>query len=311
MTETSRPQEGRVAIITGAGRGIGREHALAYANAGASVVVNDFGGAGDGTGGSQAPAEQVAEEIRAAGGKAIANYDDVSEPESSENLIKAAIDEFGRLDVLVNNAGILRDRTLLNTSVEDWDSVVKVHLRGMFLTSKAAGNYWRDRSKAGDEVAARIINTTSGSGLFGNFGQANYAAAKAGIASLTLVSALELERYGVTANAIAPVAKTRLTASAGMAAEIDEGFDPYAPEHVSPLVLWLGSREAGNVTGRVFSVIGGYVGVVEGWNIGPTLFEEDGPLSYERIAAELPQVIEKARPNAVVYEAHPYGKKKA
>ena len=311
MTEASRPQEGRVAIITGAGRGIGREHALAYAKAGASVVVNDFGGAGDGTGGSHSPAEQVAEEIRAAGGKAVANYDDVSEPESSENLIKTAVDEFGRLDVLVNNAGILRDRTLLNTSVEDWDSVVKVHLRGMFLTSKAAGNHWRERSKAGEEVSGRIINTTSGSGLFGNFGQANYAAAKAGVAAMTIVAALELERYGVTVNAIAPVAKTRLTASAGMEAELADGFDPYDPKHVSPVVLWLGSPEAGGVTGRVFSVIGGYVGVADGWSITSQLFQEDGPLTYERIAAELPGVVGGAKPKSHPSDAHPYGRKRS
>ncbi|MDP3893358.1 SDR family oxidoreductase, partial [Nocardioides sp.] len=306
--ELSCPQDGRVAIITGAGRGIGREHALAYARAGASVIVNDFGGAGDGSGGSTTPAEQVVEEIRALGQAAVASYDDVSEPDGAEALVKTSIAEFGRLDVLVNNAGILRDRTLLNTSVEDWDAVVKVHLRGMFLTSKAAGLYWRDQSKAGADVSGRIINTSSGSGLFGNFGQANYAAAKAGIASLTIVSAMELERYGVTVNAIAPVAKTRLTAGAGMDPNLAAGFDPYDPQHVAPLVLWLGSREAGEVTGRVFTVVGGFVGVVEGWNLGPQLLEEGAGLSYERIAAELPGVIDKARPNASVFASHPYGK---
>ncbi|TQM11245.1 SDR family oxidoreductase [Pseudonocardia kunmingensis] len=308
MSETSRPLADRVAIITGAGRGIGREHALAYARAGAAVVVNDLGGGGDGTGGSTGPAADVVAEIEAEGGSAVSNGDDISRPESAARLVHTAVEEFGRLDVLVNNAGILRDKTLLNTSLEDWEAVLGVHLRGTFLTSQAAGRYWRDRAKESGPVDARIINTSSGSGLFGNFGQSNYASAKAGIASLTIVTSLELGRYGVTANAIAPVAKTRLLASTGRIEEtVSEGFDPYDPKHVSPLVVWLGSPESRDVTGRVFSVVGGYVGVVEGWHIGPTLHHE-GPLTFDEISKELPEVLAAARPNATPRESHPYAR---
>jgi NAD(P)-dependent dehydrogenase (short-subunit alcohol dehydrogenase family) len=269
--------------------------------------VNDLGGAGDGTGSSAEPAAEVAALIQAEGGNAVANGDDVATEEGSAAVVAQAVNELGGLHVLVNNAGILRDRTLLNMSFQDWDDVIRVHLRGTFAMTRAAGRYWRDEAKAGHPVTGRVINTTSGSGLFGNFGQANYGAAKGGIASLTVIAAMELSRYGVTVNAIAPVAKTRLTATAGMSLDIGEGFDPLAPEHVSPFVVWLASEASGAVTGRVFSVVGGYVGVCEGWRIGSSVMAEpDGPLDYATIDAELPAAIDKAAPNFPVRQSHPY-----
>jgi NAD(P)-dependent dehydrogenase (short-subunit alcohol dehydrogenase family) len=299
------PLSGRVAIVTGGARGIGREHALAFARAGASVLVNDLGGAGDGSGSSPRPAEEVAAEIRDLGGRAVANGDDVSTEDGAARIVAQAAGELGGLHVLVNNAGILRDRTLLNMSFQEWDDVIRVHLRGTFAMTQAAGRYWRDEAKSGRPVSGRVINTSSGSGLFGNFGQVNYGAAKGGIASLTVIAAMELGRYGVTVNAIAPVAKTRLTATAGMPLEIGEGFDPLAPEHVSPLVTWLASERSAVVTGRVFSVVGGYVGVCEGWRIGSSILA-DGPLDFVTIDAELPAAIEKAAPNFPVMQSHPY-----
>ena len=299
------PLGGRVAIVTGGGRGIGREHALAFARAGASVLVNDLGGAGDGSGSSAEPAAEVAALIRAEGGAAVANGDDVATEEGSERIIAQAVSEFGGLHALVNNAGILRDRTLLNMSFDDWDDVIRVHLRGTFAMTRAAGRHWRDEAKAGRAVTGRVINTSSGSGLFGNFGQANYGAAKGGIASLTVIAAMELGRYGVTVNAIAPVAKTRLTATAGMTQAIGDGFDPLAPEHVSPFVVWLASERSGALTGRVFSVVGGYVGVCEGWRVGSSV-RSDGPLDFDAIDAELPAAIDRAAPNFPVTESHPY-----
>lgn len=295
----------RVAAITGAGRGIGREHALAFARHGVAVVVNDLGGSSEGEGASAGPAEEVAELIRSEGGQAVADTSDISEPDGAAQLVRTALDAFGRLDTLVNNAGILRDKTLLNMDVRDFDLVLKVHLRGTFLTTQAAGRYWRDQAKAGERVDARIVNTSSGSGLFGNFGQSNYGPAKAAIANLTIVSATELGRYGVTANAIAPVAKTRLLATAGASPTIDEGFDPLDPRHVSPFVVWLGSPESREVTGRVFSVVGGYIGVAEGWEIGPTLHEE-GPLTFDLIEEKFPAVFSEAAPNFDVRQSHPY-----
>jgi NAD(P)-dependent dehydrogenase (short-subunit alcohol dehydrogenase family) len=299
------PLSGRSVIVTGAGRGIGREHALLFARHGASVVVNDLGGSGDGSGSSSSVAEEVAQEIRAEGGAAVANGDDVSDGDGAAQIVKTAIDTFGRLDVLVNNAGILRDKTLLNMSFEDWDNVMKVHLRGTFAMTQAAGRHWRDVTKLGESVAGRVINTSSGSGLFGNFGQTNYGAAKGGIASFTVIAAMELARYGVTVNAIAPVAKTRLTATAGMSLELAEGFDPLAPQNVSPFVVWLGSERSKDITGRLFSVAGGYVGVCEGWRIGSSLLH-DGPLSFDLIDEEFPAVFAKAATNFNVRESHPY-----
>ncbi len=271
--------DGKVVIITGAGRGIGKEHALAFAREGAKVVVNDLGGEVDGSGSSTGPAGEVVEEIRGMGGEAIANGDDVSSWEGAQRMINGAVSEFGRLDVLVNNAGILRDRMLTNMTEEEWDAVMKVHLKGTFCPSRWAASYWRERFKETNQpTGGRIISTSSGSGLFGNAGQTNYAAAKAGIASFTIVAAMELARYGITVNAVAPGARTRMTenlmgkfgGSLGApqdAAAKAAGIDPMAPEHVSPLVVWLASDEASEITGQVFESAGGRVERLQGWTI--------------------------------------------
>jgi NAD(P)-dependent dehydrogenase (short-subunit alcohol dehydrogenase family) len=263
--------DGRVVIVTGAGGGLGRAHALAFAAEGARVVVNDIGTSREGEGRSETPAQRVVDEIAAAGGEAVANTDDIADWDGAENLVRTAIEAFGSLDVLVNNAGFLRDRMLVGMSVEEWDAVIRVHLRGHFCPLRHAGAYWREQSKAGTAVDARIINTSSGAGLMGSVGQGNYSAAKAGIVGLTLVAAAELERYGVTANAIAPAARTRMTevAMPEMMKVPEVGFDAMAPENVSPLVVWLGSPEARNVTGRVFEVEGGMVSLADGWQHGP------------------------------------------
>ena len=265
--------EGRVVIVTGAGRGIGRGHALEFARQGARVVVNDLGSARDGSGQDLGPADAVVDEIRALGGEAIANGEDVTDWEGAGRLVQAAVDAFGDLDVLVNNAGILRDRMFVNTSPEEWDAVIHVHLRGHFCPARHAAGYWRGRAKAGERPDARIINTSSASGLQGSVGQANYAAAKAGIASLTLVQAAELARYGVTANAIAPIARTRMTEQVfpEMMKRPESGFDEMDPDNVAPLVAWLGSAESREVSGRVFEVSGGWVAVADGWRRGPVV----------------------------------------
>jgi NAD(P)-dependent dehydrogenase (short-subunit alcohol dehydrogenase family) len=266
--------DGRVVVITGAGRGLGREHALEFARQGADVVVNDLGGEVDGSGSSTGPAQEVADAVRAMGRRALVNGDDVADEAGAERLITTAIEEFGRLDVLVNNAGILRDRMLTNMSFAEWDDVIRVHLRGTFAPSHFAAAYWRQQSKAGEPVAdARLINTSSSSGIYGNAGQTNYGAAKAGIASFTIIAAMELAPYGVTVNAIAPGAATRMTiplrAARGAAVEKPEGFDPSSPENVAPLVVWLGSPGSREITGRVFNVSGGRISVAEGWSPGP------------------------------------------
>ncbi|MFC9761446.1 SDR family oxidoreductase [Rhodococcus jostii] len=267
--------DGRVVIVTGAGRGIGRAHALAFAAEGAKVVVNDIGAGIDGSATGESPAEQVVAEIVAAGGEAVVNGDDVADWAGAENLINTAIGTYGRLDVLVNNAGFLRDRMLVGMSEQEWDAVVRVHLKGHFATLRHAAAYWRAEAKAGNPVDARIVNTSSGAGLQGSIGQGNYAAAKAGIAEMTIQAAAELKNYGVTVNAIAPAARTRMTVGAGGAmaeamAAPEEGFDAMAPENISPLVVWLGSTESKDVTGRVFEVEGGKITVAEGWRHGPT-----------------------------------------
>lgn len=259
----SRLLEGRVAIVTGAGRGIGRAHALELAAHGAKVVVNDYGVslAGEGTG--ETPAQEVVNEIVARGGEAVVNGADVADFEAAAAMVQQAIDTFGGLDILVNNAGFVRDRMLVNTSEEEWDAVIRVHLKGHFAPLRHAGAYWRAEAKEGRQRAARVINTSSGAGLQGSVGQATYSAAKAGIAGLTLVAAQEMGRYGVTVNAIAPVAKTRMTEGAfdtsGMA----------LPEDNSPIVAWLASEEAGDVTGRVIEIDGGKITVEDGWRHGP------------------------------------------
>src|ERR1700683_2639505 len=265
--------DGRIVVITGAGRGIGREHALEFASQGAKIVVNDLGAEVDGPGSSAGPAGQVVDEIRGMGGEAVADGEDVSDYEGAGRLIQTAIDTFGGLDVLVNNAGILRDRMLVNMTIEEWDAVIRVHLRGTFAPMRHAAEYWRNRSKAGESNDARIINTTSPSGIYGNVGQTNYGAAKAGIASMTVIAAMELGRYGVTVNAIAPAALTRMTENLGMgaasASKKPEEFDALDPGNIAPLVVWLGSAESAGVRGRVFNVQGGNISVAEGWVAGP------------------------------------------
>lgn len=267
----------RVVIVTGAGRGIGRAHALAFAAEGARVVVNDAGVALDGSSSSEGPAAQTVQEIESLGGKAVASTDDVADFEGAERLIETATSEFGALDVLVNNAGFLRDRMLVNLDEQEWDAVVRVHLKGHFAPLRHAASYWRAESKAGRARDARIINTSSGAGLMGSVGQGNYSAAKSGIAGLTLVAAAELARYGVTVNAIAPAARTRMTEQSfaeDMAAP-DGGFDAMAPENVSPLVVWLASPESANVTGRVFEVEGGEISVAQSWRRGPSAHKDE------------------------------------
>ncbi len=287
--------EGRVCIVTGAGRGIGREHSLLLAAQGAKVVVNDLGGSMDGEGAEAGPAQQVVDEIEAAGGEAVANTDDISDWGGAEKLVQQAVDSFGRLDVLVNNAGILRDRMLANMTEAEWDAVIKVHLKGTAGPSHFAAAYWRDRSKAGDEVDARIINTTSPSGIYGNMGQTNYGAAKAGIASFTIIASLELARYGVTVNAIAPAALTRMTEGLGMGQATDEQKEQMAPKWIAPLITWLASPESKDVTGRVFDISGRAISVSEGWHRGPTTEPILDPTLYGPL---IEQLMADARPNA-------------
>jgi NAD(P)-dependent dehydrogenase (short-subunit alcohol dehydrogenase family) len=293
--------DGRIVVITGAGRGIGRQHALEFASQGAKIVVNDLGAEVDGTGSSAGPAGEVVDEIRGMGGEAVANGDDVSDYDGAGRLIQTAIDTFGGLDVLVNNAGILRDRMLVNMTIDEWDSVIRVHLRGTFAPTRHAVEYWRNRSKAGETNDARVINTTSPSGIYGNVGQTNYGAAKAGIASFTVIAAMELGRYGVTVNAIAPAALTRMTENLSMgaqsAAKKPEEFDPLDPGNIAPLVVWLGSSESAAITGRVFNVLGGEISVAEGWVAGPGKDKKDrwDPAELGQV---IPDLVAKAAPNA-------------
>ncbi|MEJ7799316.1 MAG: SDR family oxidoreductase [Ilumatobacter sp.] len=273
----SRLCEGRVAIVTGAGRGIGREYALMLARHGAKVVVNDLGGARDGTGSDDNPAEQVVSEIVGEGGEAVANGENVADYNGAQRMIRQAVDTFGDLHAVINNAGILRDRMLANMSEAEWDAVINVHLKGTFAPARHAAAYWRERSKAGEQVSGRIINTTSVSGIYGNIGQTNYGAAKAGIASFTTIAALELARYGVTVNAIAPAALTRMTEDLGMGQASDEDREAMAPRWIAPIVTWLTSEESAEVTGRVFEASGRVLAVAEGWVRGPQVDPTDDP----------------------------------
>jgi NAD(P)-dependent dehydrogenase (short-subunit alcohol dehydrogenase family) len=314
-TMAGRICEGRVAIVTGAGRGIGRAEALELARQGARVVVNDLGADVDGTGRSLDPAGEVVEEIRGAGGEAVVNGDDVADWEGAQRLVNAAVEAFGRLDVLVNNAGILRDRMLVNMTEEEWDAVIRVHLRGAFAPTRWAATYWRELVKAGETVDARVINTTSSSGIYGNPGQANYGAAKAGIAAFTVITAMELGRYGITVNAIAPGALTRMTEGLGAiraaragsgAASADAALGANteaaaavarSPENVAPLVAWLASSGSAGITGRVFNIGGGRLSVAEGWVAGPGV-ERDGMFETEELGAIVPGLVSTAAANA-------------
>jgi NAD(P)-dependent dehydrogenase (short-subunit alcohol dehydrogenase family) len=290
---SDRMCEGRVCIVTGAGRGLGREYALSLARHGAKVVVNDLGGSRDGAGTDAGPAREVADEITAAGGDAVANADDISSWDGAAELVRQAIETFGRLDVLVNNAGILRDRMLFSMTEEDWDAVIRVHLKGTFAPSHHAAAHWRDRSKAGETLDARLVNTTSVSGLYANVGQTNYGAAKAGIAAFTQIAAQELERYGVTVNAIAPGALTRLTGDLEITDEIRRNF---APAWVAPVISWLASPDSADVTGQVIEASGLVLAVAEGWHRGPSTnpvesAEEVGPLVRKLLADARPRTL--------------------
>jgi NAD(P)-dependent dehydrogenase (short-subunit alcohol dehydrogenase family) len=279
--------QGKVAIVTGAGRGIGREHALALARAGARIVVNDLGVSLAGEGVDEGPAHDVVREVAALGGEAVANGDNVADFAGAKRLVDQAIESFGRLDILVNNAGILRDRMLVNMEEHEWDAVIEVHLKGHFAPTRHAAAYWRERSKAGEEVRARVINTSSPSGVFGNVGQANYGAAKAGIVGFTLVAAQELHRYGVTVNAIAPNARTRMTEAAfGAIPTPEDDFDPADPANNSPIVVALCADEAQTITGQVFFVWGGAVNMLTGWQSGE-LFHADARWDPDALLAEL------------------------
>jgi len=300
--------DGRVVIVTGAGRGIGREHALAFAAEGAKVVVNDLGAGIDGQDVGEHPAEQVVAEIKAAGGDAVVNGNDISSWEGARELVQQAIDTFGGLDVLVNNAGFLRDKMLVGMGEQDWDNVINVHLKGHFAPLRHAAEYWRAESKAGRPRQARVINTSSGAGLFGSVGQGNYATAKAGIALLTIQTAAEMKGYGVTANAIAPAARTRMTTSAGegmasqMAAPEDGSFDAMDPANISPLVVWLGSEESAQVTGRVFEVEGGKVTVCDGWQRAAS---EDKGAKWDpaELGSVVPRLLDESPTPVPVYGA--------
>lgn len=289
---------GRIAVVTGAGRGIGRGEAMELARQGAKVIVNDLGSQADGSSASETPAQLVVDEIRALGGEAEANTDDVATWSGAEALVTQAIDTYGGLDIVVNNAGILRDRMIVNMSEDEWDDVIRVHLKGTFGTARFAGAYWRGRSKAGEENDARLINTSSASGIYGNTGQANYGAAKAGIASFTIIASKELGRYGVTANAIAPAARTRMTTDRTrerMGTFTDDEFDPHHPDNLGPLVAWLASPESRGITGRVFNAMGGHIGVSEGWRAGPSV-DIDSRWNARELGEVVPQLVADAEP---------------
>ena len=287
--------EGRIAVVTGAGRGIGREHALMLAHHGAKVVVNDLGGEVDGRGGDLSPAQEVVKQITDAGGEAVVNGDDVSDFDGAKRMIDTAIDHFGGLDVVVNNAGILRDRMLTNMTEDEWDAVIAVHLKGTFAPARHAAAYWRERAKAGEPNDARIINTSSVSGIYGNPGQTNYGAAKAGIAAFTIIAAQELHRYGVTVNAVAPAALTRMTENLGMGQGSDEEREQMHPRWIAPIVTWLASAESAPVTGRVFEASGQVLGVANMWHRGPTIEPVDDPIA---MGAAVRKLMAEAQPNS-------------
>ena len=277
---------GKVAIVTGAGRGIGRAHAHALAAAGARVVVNDLGGSLAGEGADVTPAQHVVEEIRAAGGEAVVDGENVADFEAARRLVEHATRELGGLDIVVNNAGILRDRMLVNMAEDEWDAVIGVHLKGHFAVTHHAAAHWRERAKAGEQLRARVINTSSPSGLFGNVGQTNYGAAKAGIAAMTIIAAEELHRYGVTVNCLAPNARTRMTEDTFHMGPPPEGFDPLDPSNMSPLVVALCAEEAQHITGQVFHVWGSAINALVGWSPGE-LFQSDEKWDADTLLGEL------------------------
>jgi NAD(P)-dependent dehydrogenase (short-subunit alcohol dehydrogenase family) len=287
--------EGRVAIVTGGGRGIGREYCLMLAAEGAKVVVNDLGGDRTGTGADLTPAQEVVNEIKAAGGEAVANGADVSDWDQSKAMIDQAVSTFGKLDVLISNAGILRDRMLVNMTEAEWDAVIKVHLKGTFAPAHHAAAYWRDLNKTtGEPVNGRIINTSSVSGIYGNIGQTNYGAAKMGIAGFTIIASRELRRYGVTVNCIAPGALTRLTEDLG-GPVTEERKRSGDPKWVAPIAVWLASEQSSEVSGRVFEASGGVLAVAEGWHRGPTITPTMDP---HEIGPKVAEMMSKARKNA-------------
>jgi len=286
--------EGRVAIVTGAARGVGKENALLLAKEGARLVVNDLGGAVDGTGTDATPAQEVASEIIAGGGQAVVNGDDVSSWDGAKNMIDQAIDTYGKLDILVNNAGILRDRMLVNMTEQEWDAVIQVHLKGTFAPSRHAAAYWREKSKeTGEPVGGRIVNTTSTSGIYGNMGQTNYGAAKAGIAAFTIIAARELRRIGVTVNAISPSAYTRMTE--GLRELSEEEIADRHPKWVAPAVVYLCSEEAEDLTGRIIQAGGGMVAVCEGWRRGAEMEQMADP---SELGVHLREMCQKVRKNS-------------
>ena len=292
--------DGKVAIVTGAGRGLGRAHALALAHAGARVVANDLGVSLGGEGIDTTPAQAIVAEIEALGSQAVADGENVADFEGAQRLVQRAVDTFGRLDILVNNAGILRDRMLVNMEEAEWDSVIQVHLKGHFAPTRHAAAYWRDRSKCGEEVRARVINTASPSGVFGNVGQTNYSTAKAGIAAFTIVAAQELGRYGVTVNCIAPNARTRMTESAFELPSEDGGFDAIDPANNSPVVVALCADEAEGITGQVFHIFGGAVNMLQPWAPGE-LFANDEAWDAESFLTDLlARFPDGARPEPLV-----------
>ncbi len=290
--------DGRVCIVTGAGRGIGRDHALMLAAHGARVVVNDLGGARDGTGADAGPAREVAASIAEAGGEAVANTDDVADWAGAARMVHQAVEAFGGLDVLVNNAGILRDRMIVNMTEDEWDAVIRVHLRGTFAPARHAAAYWRDRAKRGEHNDARIINTTSISGLYANPGQSNYGAAKAGIAAFTLIAAQELARYGVTVNAIAPGALTRMTEDTKLSPEARPRYDP---RWVATVVAWLASADSRDISGEVIESNGLVIAIAEGWHRGPT---DEPPASPDDVGAVVRRLLSGARPYTRIAETN-------
>jgi NAD(P)-dependent dehydrogenase (short-subunit alcohol dehydrogenase family) len=299
MSDSDGICKGRIAVVTGGGRGIGRGEALELARQGAKVIVNDLGGLRDGSSASTGPAQDVVDEIRALGGEAEANAGDVSTWAGAKGLIDQAIDTYGGIDVVVNNAGILRDRMIVNMTEDEWDDVIRVHLKGTFATTHFAASYWRQRSKDGEENDARIINTSSASGIYGNAGQSNYGAAKAGIASFTIIASRELGRYGVTANAIAPAARTRMTEDRPMGERVfeEDEFDAFHPDHLGPLIAYLASSSSRPITGRVFNAVGGHIGVSEGWSAGPAV-DIDARWDARELQEVVPELLSKALPIA-------------